>query len=170
MWMQVFSLVLNSVLVYPWWRHQIKIFSAFCAGNSSVTSEFLAQRQVTRSFDVIFDLHLNKHLSKQPWGWWFETPSHSLWRHCNVIYASKTGSISPSAMCISPQCQRCLSRQCVLITSNIFHVIMWHILYTHDLGVRFDNSLLNRDIFALANVSVCYIKSHSQISRVNLTT
>ena len=22
-------------------------------------------------------------LSKQSWGWWFETPSCSLWRHCN---------------------------------------------------------------------------------------
>ena len=30
-------------------------------------------------------LRLNKRLSKQPWGWWFETPSHSLWRHCKVI-------------------------------------------------------------------------------------
>ena len=26
---------------------------------------------------------LNKRLSKQSWGWWFETPSRSLWRHCN---------------------------------------------------------------------------------------
>ena len=25
---------------------------------------------------------LNKRLSKQSWGWWFETPSRSLWRHC----------------------------------------------------------------------------------------
>ena len=38
---------------------------------------------VTRSFDVFCDLRLNKRLSKQPWGWWFETPSWSLWRHCN---------------------------------------------------------------------------------------
>ena len=30
---------------------------------------------------VFFDLHLNKRLSKQSWGWWFETP---LWRHCNA--------------------------------------------------------------------------------------
>ena len=22
------------------------------------------------------------------WGWWFETPSHSLWRHCNVHHLS----------------------------------------------------------------------------------
>ena len=26
---------------------------------------------------------LNKRLSKQSWGWWFDTPSRSLWRHCN---------------------------------------------------------------------------------------
>ena len=26
-----------------------------------------------------------KRLSKQSWGWWFETPSHSLWRHCNGL-------------------------------------------------------------------------------------
>ena len=38
---------------------------------------------VTRSLDVFFDLHLNKRLSKQSWGWWFETPSCSWWRHCN---------------------------------------------------------------------------------------
>ena len=31
------------------------------------------QRPVTRSFDVFFDLRLNKRLSKQSWSWWFET-------------------------------------------------------------------------------------------------
>ena len=25
-----------------------------------------------------------EHTCKQLWGWWIETPSHSLWRHCNV--------------------------------------------------------------------------------------
>ena len=48
------------------------------------SGEFPTQRAVTRSFDVFFDLRLNKRLSKQPWGWWFETPSWSLWRQCNV--------------------------------------------------------------------------------------
>ena len=28
-------------------------------------------------------LRLNKWLSKQSWGWWFEKLSHPLWRHCN---------------------------------------------------------------------------------------
>ena len=49
-----------------WWRHQMGIFSAslaLYAGNSPVA--------------------LNKPLIKQSWGWWFETPTHPLWRHCN---------------------------------------------------------------------------------------
>ena len=45
--------------------------------------EFPTLRPVTRSFDVFFDLRLNKRLSKQPLGWWFETPAWSLWRHRN---------------------------------------------------------------------------------------
>ena len=70
-----------------WWRHQMETFSALpalCAGNSPVPGEFPAQRTVTRSFDVFFDLRLNKRLSKQSWGWWFETQSGWLWRHSNV--------------------------------------------------------------------------------------
>ena len=55
------------------------------AGNSPVTSEFPTQRPVTRSFDVFFDLCLNKRLSKQLWCWWFETPSCPLWCHCNAL-------------------------------------------------------------------------------------
>ena len=73
---------------YSWWRHQMETFSALlalCAGNSSLSGEFPAQRPVTRSFDVSFDLHPNKRSSKQWWGWWFETPLCPLWRHRNAI-------------------------------------------------------------------------------------
>ena len=73
-----------------WWRHQMETFSALlviCAGNSPVPGEFPTQRPVTRSFDVFFDLRLNKQLNKQSWGWWFETLSRSLWRHCNGLSA-----------------------------------------------------------------------------------
>ena len=35
--------------------------------------------------DVFFDLGLNKRLSKQSWGWWFEMPTRPLWRHCNDV-------------------------------------------------------------------------------------
>ena len=58
---------------------------AICSGNSPVTGEFPAQRPVTRSFDVFFDLRLNKRLSKQLWGWWFEPTSRPLWRHSNDL-------------------------------------------------------------------------------------
>ena len=73
--------------VFTWWRHQMETFSALlaiCAGNSPVPVEFPTQRPVTRSFDVYFDLRPNKRLSKQSWGWWFETQSRPLWRHRNV--------------------------------------------------------------------------------------
>ena len=64
------------------WKHFAALL-AICAGNSPVSGEFPAQRPVTRSFDVFFDLRLNIRLSKQWQGWWFERPSCSLWRHCN---------------------------------------------------------------------------------------
>ena len=50
-----------------WWRRQMETFSALlamCAGNSPVSGDFPTQRPVTRSFDVFFDLRLNKRLSK----------------------------------------------------------------------------------------------------------
>ena len=56
---------------------------ALCAGNSPITGEFPSQRPVTRSFNVFFNLRLDKRLSKQSRGWWSDTPSRSLWRHCN---------------------------------------------------------------------------------------
>ena len=79
-----------------WWRHQMEIFSALlaiCAGNSPVPGEFYTQRPVKRSFDVFFDLRLNKRLSKQSWGWWLETLSRPLWRHRNE-YSSTTATIN----------------------------------------------------------------------------
>ena len=44
------------------------------------------QRPVSRSFDVFFDLHLNKRLSEQSLGWWFETPWRPLCRRCTVLF------------------------------------------------------------------------------------
>ena len=57
----------------------------------SLCGEFTGHRWIprTKASDAglwcFFDLRLNKPLSKQSWGWWFEKLSHSLWRHCNVI-------------------------------------------------------------------------------------
>ena len=41
-----------------------------CVGNSPVAGEIPSHKPVTRSFDVFFDLHLNKRLSKQLKHWW----------------------------------------------------------------------------------------------------
>ena len=70
------------------WRN-MEIFSALlalCEGNPSVTGGFPSQRPVTGSFDVFFDLRLNKRLSKKSRSQWLEPPSRSLWRQCNVLY------------------------------------------------------------------------------------
>ena len=90
-----------------WWRHQMEIFSALlaiCAWNSPVTGEFPAQRP------AFFDLRLNKRLSKQSWGWWFETPSHPSWRCSNEISCQlngelwdNPGEISVMFFCLSSQ-------------------------------------------------------------------
>ena len=44
-----------------------------------------AHRPVMRSFDVFFDLCLNRQLGKQWRPRWFEMPSRSLWCHCNAF-------------------------------------------------------------------------------------
>ena len=61
------------------WKHFLRYWPFVRGIHRSIP----AQRPVTRSFDVFFGLRLNKRLSKQSRGWWYETPSRSLWRHCN---------------------------------------------------------------------------------------
>ena len=68
-------------------------------GEFTGPGEFPTQRSVTRSFDVFFYLRLNKQLSKQPWGWWFETPSWPLWRQCNVI-CNQAASLKEFQSCL----------------------------------------------------------------------
>ena len=87
---------INTNSYISWWRHEMETFSALlaiCAINSPVPGEFPAQRPVTSSFDVFFDLRLNKWLSKQSWGWWFETLSRPLWRHWNVNQNTKMQTV-----------------------------------------------------------------------------
>ena len=64
------------------WRH-FPCDCPFFARNSRVIGEFPSQKLEARSFDVFFAIRLNTRLSKQSWGWRFEKPSRSLWRHRN---------------------------------------------------------------------------------------
>ena len=71
----------------------MELFSALlgiCAGNSPVTGEFPAQRPVTRSFDVFFDLRLNLD-------WINNREASDLRRHCThydvIVMGNKIMSI-----------------------------------------------------------------------------
>ena len=87
----------NSTTVKSWKSHitcpmltssngnMFHVTGLLCGGFTGL-GEFPTQRPVTRSFDVFFDLRLNKRWSKQPWGRWFETPSWSLWRQRNALF------------------------------------------------------------------------------------
>ena len=55
--------------------------------------------QWSRAFGVFFYLRLNKRLSKQTRRRWFETPSCSLWRHCNGNTWWKLEGISYHRLC-----------------------------------------------------------------------
>ena len=95
-------LPMNLSRTFPWWRHQMETFSALlaiCAGNSPVPGEFPTQRPVMRSFDVYFDLRPNKRLSKQVWGWWFETQSRPLWRNRYAVRHAQRSSPNAKDFC-----------------------------------------------------------------------
>ena len=105
-----FCLGLNvlTVQLWDWCKYYHKILRSpqtriFCHDDVIKWKSFPSQRPVTHGFDVFFDLCLNKRLSKHSWGWWFETPSRSLWRHCNVLKASHHCEICQSSR---QQCYR----------------------------------------------------------------
>ena len=98
-------------------------------GNSPVTGEFPSQRPVTRIFDVFFD-RLNKRFSKQSWGWWFETPSHSLWHHCNGGHWWQMRIMTPATNMLTHGrliCHVFRFRNMILTQQSILH----HNRYSH---------------------------------------
>ena len=84
--MQSFNLV--WILAYP----KVIIFMMMSSNGNifrvtgPLCGEFIGPQwnPLTNGSDVFFDLRLNKRLSKHSRRWWFETPSRSLWRHCNA--------------------------------------------------------------------------------------
>ena len=112
----VFCLSWWSILIFHddviKWKHFPRYWP-FIAGNSPVTGEFPSQRPVTRSFDVLFDARLNKLLSKQSWGWWLETSSGPLWRHCNAKISKNWFWFDGNS-----QCHQTNTSQCRIIASQ----------------------------------------------------
>ena len=67
-----FQMFLSSMMTSS--NGNISALLALCVANSPVP---------TKASDA--ELWYYKRLSKQSGGWWFETPSRLLWRHCNVF-------------------------------------------------------------------------------------
>ena len=111
--------------------------------------EFPTQRPVTRSFDVSLDLRLNKRLSKQPWGWWFETPSWSLWRHRNAGAIQKTVGVVIGVSLWK-------SYQLIIGLNSFFHAIH----FSCEIGIII-NRALSRPLFEL-NINTNWESSNSQ--------
>ena len=142
--------------ISAWLRHQMETFSAFlvlCAGihRSPVNSPHKGQRRGTLMFSLICTL--NKRFSKQSWGWWFETPSRSLWRHCNAgNIAARRGR--------KPSCKR-----------FIVHSISWWshaTIYIHMLSIIYYRTSLDDILIALhTNVDVyCNYSSFLRITSI----
>ena len=95
------------------------------------------KRPVTRNFDVSFNLRLNQQLSKQWIHRWFETPSHSLWRHCNETWYSETitqwwdfclWSFVTTFTVPLPNKKRCITRK-LNIYNNVYFEVHHALLY-----------------------------------------
>ena len=99
-----------------------------------------AQRPVTRGFDVFFDLHLIKRLSKHSPCWWFETLSRPLWRHCN-------GTPEFIFVCVAPYVRMCYN-------GSLYIELVWKLMvFVVELEVK-GNSLTYSLIFLLICLSL----------------
>ena len=78
MWYESTTLTHDDVIK---WKY-FPLYWPFVRGihRSSVNSAHKGQWRGALMYPLIC---LNTLLSKQSWGWWFETPSRSLWRHRN---------------------------------------------------------------------------------------
>ena len=82
------NMVVSAVPLFPGHHPHLMMMSS--NGNifrftGPLWGESTVHQWIMWSFDVFFDLHLNKWLSKQSGCWWFEMPWHSLGRHWNVV-------------------------------------------------------------------------------------
>ena len=101
-----------------------------------------AQRPVTRSFDVFFDLRLNKLFSKHWWGWWFEMPFRPWWHHANgIIWQIQNGILVPL--------------WCHLFSDFYLIIFLLHRLY------QMKNSLIFSD-FSLHSIALCHFRCCSK--------
>ena len=116
------------------------IFRVTChlCGEFTGLGESPTQRPVMRSFDVFFDLHRNKRLSKQSWGWWFGTLSRPLWRQRNAVKCKKS----------EPQWTDWI--EMMLTQQNLKLNNRWHHCYMSTYDSQLQSA--DRDLYLLSNI------------------
>ena len=126
------------------WKHFPRYWP-FVRGihRSPVNSPNKGQWREALMFSLIWGV--NKRLSKQPWGWWFEKPSRPLWRHCNVKKNAHCDFISLLTKCIwsnniSAEGIILATRYCVThIDIWIDYPIWWHSIVSLTLPILFSD-------------------------------
>ena len=107
--------ILIDQSLYLWYYSEFTRFITAPKYNimtSSNGNKFPLYWPLTRNFDVFFDLRLNKWLSKQSWGWWFETPSHPVWRDGNELKSRETSlDIILSSVYVALYFHNCLNAE-----------------------------------------------------------
>ena len=109
----------------PWWMMSSNgnIFRV----TGHLCGEFTDHRWISRTkvsdaeLWCFLDMRLNKRLSKQPGGWWFETPSRPLWRHSNGIESHRCEERHPPKQ----RYQQVIFRPTPNITIRWFGARLW---------------------------------------------
>ena len=98
---------ISYLLLPPDSIHDDVIKWKYFRATGHLCGEFTGHRWIphTKASDTelwcFLDLYLNERLSKQSWGWWFETPSRSLLRHCNDKPYKEYQHILEKSFCIN---------------------------------------------------------------------
>ena len=99
---------------------------------------------------LMFSLICNKRLSKQWWGWWFETLSWPLWRHRNDRSFSQNNSVKleSDTWYHHPRCHQC--------------VLSWNLktFQSHNVTLSMPSSSQNNRIW---HTLLCWLLICSQI-------
>ena len=145
------------------WKHFPRYWP-FVRGihRSPVNSPHKGQRR--RALDFFFDLRLNKPLGKQSRGWWFETQSRSLWRHCNGCWHTEKCCLKCVTMC---SFHIIFSIECVLalyivykLFWNVFIVDLIKYVIIDALCFSFISCHIARNVFDKQkqfNIGICFL-------------
>ena len=79
------------------WKHFPRYWP-FVRGIHRCPVNFTHRGQWREALMFFFYMRLNKQLSKQTWGWWFETLSRPLWRHRNAELLHKRYPYNPNTI------------------------------------------------------------------------